>query len=38
MVLQKPMKSLLRAALAQTDAPLPDVRKFMAEAADGFGY
>lgn len=28
----------LRDALAKTDAPLPDVRKFMAQAADGFGY
>lgn len=28
----------LRDALAKTDAPLPDVRKFMAQAAESFGY
>lgn len=28
----------LQDALKQTDAPLPDVRKFMHDAADGFGY
>jgi hypothetical protein len=28
----------LRSALAQTDAPLPEFRAFMSQAADGFGY